>query len=526
MMQDKKSALLQQIDAEQATKLVTEFVQTLEEEVERRTRELRQSEERYKFLLQISNAINTSFSIDEIFKTVVQSIRTFFVFDRASIVLVDESGKVLRFFALEPEQRDILGRNEVIPVEGSAIGWVVRNGRVRTCSDLSLKQEYYEEKLLLKTGVRSYILVPLIFRGKVIGTFNLASRNVHQYDTDDIRFLEQIAEQITVAVGSAKAYTEIARLKDALAEENIYLRDEIRLVHPFHEIVGRSQSIQRVLQDVERVAKTDTTVLLRGETGTGKELIARAIHSLSPRNTKSLIKVNCSALSESLIASELFGHEKGAFTGADRRKPGRFELANGGTIFLDEIGEIPPEIQVKILRVLQEKEIERVGGTETIKVNVRVIASTNRDLETAIASGDFRDDLYYRLNVFPIVLPPLREHKEDIEPLTEHFVKKYAKQMNKQITRIGQKTLQIFLRYHWPGKLLFTRAGTVRETLPSTIPSSFDDGVRELITRALDVTSWKIYGEDGAAKMLKMKPTTLQAKMKKLGIRRPATPTL
>ncbi|MBI4529994.1 MAG: sigma 54-interacting transcriptional regulator, partial [Candidatus Latescibacteria bacterium] len=330
--------------------------------MEKRTKELRQSEERYRFLLQISNAINTSFNIDEIFKTVVQSIRTFFVFDRASIVLVDESGKALRFFALEPEQRDILGRKDVIPIEGSAIGWVVRNGRVRTCSDLSVKQEYYEERLLLKAGVRSYILVPLIFRGKVIGTFNLASRNPHQYGTEDIRFLEQIAEQITVAVGSAKAYTEIARLKDALAEENVYLRDEIRLVHPFHEIVGRSQSLKRILQDVERVARTDTTVFLRGETGTGKELIARAIHNLSPRNAKPLIKVNCSALSESLIASELFGHEKGAFTGADRRKPGRFELAHGGTIFLDEIGEIPPDIQVKILRVLQEKEIERVGG--------------------------------------------------------------------------------------------------------------------------------------------------------------------
>ena len=290
---------------------------------------------------------------------------------------------------------------------------------------------------MLKDGIRSYIAVPLIVEGKAIGTLNLASRSPNRYSEDNAAFLVEMGKQIVLAVENMLAYEEIVQLKAQLEQENVYLKEEMKLQHGFEEIVGQCPAIKKVLKAIESVAPTDATVLLTGETGTGKELFALATHNLSPRKSKFLVKVNCAALPAGLIESELFGHEKGAFTGALSRKFGRFELAHGGTIFLDEIGDLPLELQAKLLRVLQEGEFERVGGSQTIKVDVRVIAATNREMDKAIKDGKFRDDLYYRLSVFPIDIPPLRERTEDIPALVslvlrlhDDYPKKFCQQPN------------------------------------------------------------------------------------------------
>jgi formate hydrogenlyase transcriptional activator len=383
--------------------------------------------------------------------------------------------------------------------------------------------------------------VPLISQDKAFGTLNVGSRTHNQYDEEDTAFLFEVAKQVALAVENMLAYEEIAQLKARLEEENLYLQDEIKTQHDFEEIIGQSPAMKKVLQAVETVAPTYAGVLILGETGTGKELIARAIHNLSLRKAKPLVKVNCATLPAGLIESELFGHEKGAFTGALSRRIGRFELAHGGTILLDEIGELPLDLQVKLLRVLQEGEIERLGSADTIKVDVRVIAATNRDLQKAMQGGRFRQDLFYRVHVFPIQLPPLRERRADIPLLVKYFTIKYGKNLGKRIEIIPQKTMHALQAYPWPGNVRELEHTIERDAILSQEPRlelghwlsqpsvttrdvrvlTLTEVDRDHILTVLELTGWHVSGEHGAAKLLGMKPTTLEARMKKLGIQRP-----
>lgn len=499
-----------------------------------------QTERKYRVLLDIATAVNATFDIHVVFEQIRQKLQELFRFDRSSIVLKSPQEDTLRFFAVGPEPRKRLGKESTLPMQGSISGWVVEHGKPRLRTDLAAEREPFEE-LFFQEGMRSYLSVPLSIRRRVIGALNLGSFQPGQYAPGDLELLSGIAEPISQAVNNALSYAEIERLKDELHAENISLRDEIRTEHHFYEMIGESDAIRRVLRAVEKVAPTGSTVLLRGETGTGKELLARAIHQYSPRGQRTLFKVNCSALSESLVLSELFGHERGAFTGAIERKLGRFELADGSTLFLDEIGELSPEVQAKLLRVLQDGQLERVGGTKTIHVDVRVIAATNRNLDQAMREGKFRTDLFFRLNVFPIEVPPLRERKEDIEELTLFFLKKYAAKTNKRFEKISQATLDRLIHYDWPGNVRELENVVERGVIlcdgaffqlderaifaggPPRQPDSFAS-IQEMekrhILEALRRAGGRVYGARGAAQLLGLKPSTLQSRMKKLRIRK------
>ncbi|NIR47733.1 AAA domain-containing protein [candidate division KSB1 bacterium] len=380
----------------------------------------------------------------------------------------------------------------------------------------------------------------LLAFGVLLSAFGLYKRRIHRIEAHKRELETQVEERTKAAEALQNALAEVERLKNRLQAENIYLQDEIKLVHNFENIITHSEALKQVLRNVEQVASTDATVLILGETGTGKELLARAVHNISPRGERPLVKVNCSALPTHLIESELFGHEKGAFTGAIAQKIGRFELANGGTIFLDEIGDLPLELQAKLLRVLQDGEFERVGNPKTIKVDVRVIAATNRNLEKEVENGDFREDLYYRLNVFPIKLPPLRERKEDIPLLVNHFIKKYSKKIGKRIETIPQDVLDILQKYRWPGNVreleniieraVITSPGknlVLGDWFPTNSTSqlttelcTLEECERRHIINALEFTGWRVSGEKGAAKLLGLNAKTLESRMKKLHIER------
>ncbi len=389
-------------------------------------------------------------------------------------------------------------------------------------------------------GVRAYLCVPLMARGRALGALLLQSFAPNRYSPDDVPLLEEVAKQIALAVENMRAYEEIARLRVKLEEENRYLQEEIKSDHNFEEIVGQSRAIKEVFKAIEAVAPAGATVLITGETGTGKELVARALHNLSPRRGKALIKLNCAALPAGLIESELFGHEKGAFTGAIARKIGRFELAHGGTLFLDEIGDLPLELQPKLLRVLQEGEFERIGASHTTTVDVRVVAATNRDLETAVQGNRFRSDLYYRLNVFPIRVPPLRERTEDIPLLVRYLTLKYGHRLGKRISNVPPAILEVLQTYSWPGNVRELENVIERATIlsagaeldlgwwPMTAGGrgraggtrTLEEVERDHIRAVLELTGWRVSGERGAAGQLGIKPTTLEARMKKLGITR------
>jgi DNA-binding NtrC family response regulator/streptogramin lyase len=382
------------------------------------------------------------------------------------------------------------------------------------------------------------------FRGLLIlmivfGVYILYKNRVKNLEKKRKALAERLDEKTKLSDQLQNALSEVERLKNRLEAENIYLQDEIKLQHNFGNIITQSEELKKVLLKVEQVSSTDATVLVLGESGTGKELLARAIHNISNRSGRPLVKVNCSALPANLIESELFGHEKGSFTGATSRKNGRFELANGGTIFLDEIGDLPVELQPKILRVLQEGEFERIGNPQTIKVDVRIIAATNRSLIQEIKNGNFREDLYYRLNVFPINIPPLRKRKEDIPVLVNYFVNNFSRKVGKKIETISQSMIDKLIDYNWPGNVreleniieraIITNEGnklTLSEVLPkpvstSTLEAEFltlEESERQHIIKVLEMTSWQVSGEKGAAKILGMKRTTLEARMKKLNI--------
>jgi len=392
---------------------------------------------------------------------------------------------------------------------------------------------------LVVEGIRTAVCLPLFTRHRAIGSLNLGSRRDGAFSDSDVQFLAQVATQIAIAVENALAFREISRLKDKLAEEKLYLEDEIRTERNFSEMVGESAAFKAIVTQIETVAPTDATVLILGETGTGKELIARAIHQLSGRHDRTFVKLNCAAIPTGLLESELFGHERGAFTGAIAQKVGRFELADGGTLFLDEIGDIPLELQPKLLRALQEQDFERLGSNRTLHVDVRLVAATNRDLAAMVTEREFRSDLYYRLNVFPVLVPPLRDRREDIPILVRYFAQKYARRMDRQIETISSESMDRLYRYNWPGNIrelenLVERAVIVSKGSELRIPAldvradaidstnlTLAAAEREHIVRTLDETKWVLSGPVGAAARLGMKRTTLQSRMKKLGISRP-----
>jgi formate hydrogenlyase transcriptional activator len=514
----------------------------LERLVEERTAELRRSEERQRALLAVGQAIAANLDREGLFQAIAWALRGVVAFDRAGLTLYDAARDVITVHALAgPLSTEAFGVGTELPRAGSHLAAVLGERRPVSGGDLAAAPRTASEEALLREGVRSYVAVPLVVKGKVLGTLNVGSEMPERYAEDDVRFLAEIATQVAPAVDNMLAYEEIAQLKARLEEENVYLQEELRTQHNFEEIVGQSASVRRMLKAVETVAPTDACVLILGETGTGKELVARAVHDLSGRRGKALVKVNCAAIPIGLFESELFGHERGAFTGALARKIGRFELADGGTIFLDEIGELPLDLQAKLLRVLQEGEFERVGGP-TIRVDVRVIAATNRDLEQAMREGRFRADLFYRLNVFPIRLPPLRERPEDLPLLVRYFVEKYARKLGKTITTIPQRELERLQAYAWPGNVRELENVIERTVIISRGPGlelgewlpgpggrpaeapvpTLEQLERDHIRGVLELTGWRVSGERGAAKVLGLKPTTLEARMKKLGIVRAA----
>jgi formate hydrogenlyase transcriptional activator len=427
-----------------------------------------------------------------------------------------------------------------VPVEGSPAGIAFTAREPRRFERVELVVLRSEiAGLLLAEGIQAMCSVPLTVNDRRLGTLCIGRLGGEPFSGEAAEILAAVAKQVAFAVENALAFQEIAELKDKLAAEKVYLEDEIRTEYNFEEIIGQSSALKRVLHQVETVAPTDSAVLIGGETGTGKELVARAIHQLSRRRERTFVKLNCAAIPTGLLESELFGHERGAFTGAIAQRVGRFELADRGTLFLDEVGDIPPELQPKLLRVLQEKEFERLGSTRTKQVDVRVIAATNRNLEEMVAAGTFRSDLYYRLNVFPLTIPPLRERSEDIAPLVRHFVQKFAGRMNKRIETVSADAMAALSRYAWPGNarelenaieraVILTNGPVLRVSgseFPAGIISSpgnetLETTEREAILRALQATKWVVSGPHGAAARLGLKRTTLQARIRKLGIRR------
>ena len=411
-------------------------------------------------------------------------------------------------------------------------------GEPIACDDLLQKEGWYEHEFYLaQGGVRSYATVPLVATGRLIGVATFTRVQQRAFPAAELSVLQDVGRALSVAAANALANEEIRKLREQLEEENIGLRAQLGQAPWFEEILAHSAALKRVLETIEQVAATDATVLITGETGTGKELLARAIHRRSPRARGPFIKVNCAAIPDTLLASELFGHERGAFTGAIERRKGRFEQAHGGTLFLDEIGELPQEMQVLLLRVLQEREFERLGGTHTLQVDVRLVAATNRDLAEDVRAGRFRSDLYYRLNVFPVHVPALRERPEDIAPLVAHFAEKYATRFSRKISRIDRQTLDLLQSQVWSGNVrelenvveravILSRDGVLHvdaATLPSTAVTNnnteqFRSEEREAIENALSTSHGKVAGENGAAKKLGLPASTLEFRIKKLCI--------
>jgi len=518
---------------------VTTNLQTL---VEAGTSALRASEERQRVLLEVNNAIVTCLDRESLFAATTAALRRVIPFDRAALVLHDPIKDVFRLLGVSGTvpSPPIIPIGKEWPRKGTRQGWVFDHGEPLLTMDMREAPPFLEHAPLLKEGLRSALSVPLAAKGRIIGTMNVGSRMPGRYGEAEASLLAAIAEQVALAIENLLAYEEIAALKARLQEENLYLQEEVRTEAAFGDVVGESPAILDVLANVRKVAKTDSTVLVSGETGTGKELIVRAIHALSQRKDKLLVKVNCAALPAGVIESEFFGHERGAFTGALTRKIGRFELANRGTLFLDEVGDLPLELQAKLLRVLQEGEFERVGGTQTLKVDVRLIAATNRDLERAVSDGRFRADLYYRLNVFPVVIPPLRKRRQDIPRLARHFVMLYASKMGRHVGPLRAEVLERLTEYTWPGNVrelqnVIERAVILSSgghfeigDLTSALPAgdskkearSLEEVERQHIVAVLEETGWRVSGERGAAKILGLKRTTLEARMQKLGVHR------
>jgi formate hydrogenlyase transcriptional activator len=521
----------------------------------------RGGEEKYRLLLQVSEAANAQRDLAGVLEAVARALKPFVPVDAIGAITIDgsvarahaihiegvghlpgESVNEMMARALHVSREELAVFQHGFPLHGSGTEYVGRTGRAYVSQDLAEEKLFAEDERLLSYGIHSYVRTPLLVRDRLIGSIAFSRMAQKRFTPEEVELLEEVSRPIATAVSNSLAFDEIARLKDRLQQENLLLKEEIDQESMFEEIVGSSEALRKVLSRVEKVAPTDSTILLSGETGTGKELFARAIHRLSSRSSHALVKVNLAALPEGLVASELFGHEKGAFTGALQRRIGRFELAAGGTLFLDEISELPAEMQLALLRVLQEGEFERVGGNRTLSTDARVIAATNRDLSEAVAAGEFREDLFYRLNVFPIEVPPLRERRSDIPILVEYFVARHSARIGKKIRRVEKRTMELFLAYSWPGNVrelqnvieraaILTDGDTLRleenalqattgaaATPAASLPSSLQGQERRLIESVLAQTRGRVSGPSGAAVRLQIPSTTLESKIRKLKI--------
>ena len=514
-------------------------------------------EKNAQVILEIATAIGTHLEISELLAALNETLKPIVHFDVVAIVILEGETvtshwahvEELPRIASEPVEKLVSRYASSMKAEPPLlkmsvshhpISEIIKTGEPYVAPDLDTHMGFDSDEGLFSCGIRSYIDLPLVKREELIGTIKFLSKRKHNYTAEQVRLLNDIAKIVAIAVSNALAYQEIKSLKEQLLLENRVLQEEIIERSIYEEIVGSSSSLQKMLAAIEKVAVTDATVLITGETGTGKELVARAIHSRSSRSDRALVKVNCAALPAELIASELFGHEKGAFTGALQQRVGRFEAANGGTIFLDEIAELSPEIQVSLLRVLQEKEFERVGGNRTIKTDVRVIAATNKELRREVSEGRFRMDLFYRLNVFPVHVPSLRERVNDIPMLVDYFAARLAARTGKKITQIEKQSLAAMQQYSWPGNIrelqnviercvILTDGEVLRvdsgmlmqEASPiATAPVATNSGSNRKaeIEAVLRDTGGKVYGPRGAAVRLGLPATTLDSQMRVLGI--------
>lgn len=495
-------------------------------------------------LSEVSKALLASLDIKDLLSAISATLQNAVPHDYATFALRDAKTDQFHVHILRTWQSAGTSPDETLtlPVEGSAAGYVLKTGEPLIL-DSFRKQNLFPPAIFVHlnaAGLNSGCWIPLISKDRALGTLLVASRREAAFSQQDVNVLSRVANQIAMAVDNAITFQQIAQLSDRLAEEKRYLEEELHTEHGFEDIIGENRALKEVLKQVETVAATDVTVLILGETGTGKDLIARAIHRLSSRCERSLVKLNCAAIPAGLLESELFGHERGAFTGAISQKVGRLELAHEGTLFLDEIGDLALELQPKILRALQEKEFERLGSTRTIPVNVRLIAATNHDLARMVTDREFRSDLYYRLKVFPITLPPLRERREDIPALVRYFVAMHARKLNRRIESIPASVMKALTRWHWPGNVrelenfieravILTRGSVLQAPLseiessydtPSVDDSTLETTERDHIIRVLRETKGLVAGPRGAAARLGLKRTTLNSKLKKLKITR------
>ncbi len=496
---------------------------------------------RLRLLLDFTNGLVGHVQLNHLLTAVTTGTRQLMQSEFAILGLLDlETGR-LWLDAVEFADGTLLDTEAVNSLGETLAAHISSTGKPWTgiSTDLAVNIDLKDDLKWTVVGFKRVCIMPLVTRDRVLGILAVGNREETAYTQDEVEFLTQLSGQIAIAVENEHVLGELRKLKDNLRQESVCVEDEILREVNFEEIVGRSGALQRVLRQVEIVAPTDSGVLVQGETGTGKELIARAIHNLSARRDQPFVKVNCAAIPSGLLESELFGHEKGAFTGAIMRKAGRFEVADKGTLFLDEVGDIPLEVQPKLLRVLQEHEFERLGSTRTQQVDVRVVAATHRDLKQMVEDGEFRSDLFYRLHVFPLPVPPLRDRPEDIPMLVRHYVDKYAKRMNRRIETIPSQAMEVFASYPWPGNvrelqnfieravilspgpILRPPLAELKQTMmqsPSSKLGTLEEAEREHVLRAIRESNWIIGGPNGAATRLGMKRTTLAYRIRKLKI--------
>jgi formate hydrogenlyase transcriptional activator len=498
--------------------------------------------DRIRALFQVTNALVSRLPMEDLLSAISEQLSSVVAYDFAALTVVDQATGEIHLSGLHsPVGFDFRPEETSGSPEGLPSGEALATGRPVVTQGADF--ERFPSPLYRKyadLGLQSSCSIPLQGRNAVVGTLELARLNGEPFAPEEVDLLVQVGNQIAIATENSLAFRELSQLKDKLATEKLYLEDEIRFDHNVGSMIGEGPAFQAVLRGIHVVAPTDATVLVQGETGTGKELVARAIHDLSGRSQRSFIKVNCAAIPSTLLESELFGHEKGSFTGAFAQKIGRFELAHQGTLFLDEIGEIPLELQSKLLRAIQEQELERLGGNRTIRVDVRFVAATNRNLKQMVDEGTFRSDLYYRLHVFPLIVPPLRERREDIPLLIRYFTQKHAKRMNRPIEEIPSASIDALTRHEWPGNIralqnviersvILSPGRVLQIVLPEVSRASAltprlsrlqEAAERDRILQALRETNGRVAGPDGAAARLGMRRTTLQSRMKKLHIER------
>jgi formate hydrogenlyase transcriptional activator len=507
--------------------------------------QLESEQTRLRLILDLNNSVVSNLDLKQLIRAMSPGIRNAMQLDAVALMLPAADKCELEVYALDfPDSKGLIRPGELVSTEGLP-GKVFRSGKPWVGDIGDEHPHYLGRQLAVQEGLKALCLLPLVRCGRVLGVLAVARLRKDSFTAEEVDFLVQIAGQVAIAIDNALTYRKISELSDKLAQEKLYLEDEIRNELNFEEIIGNSPVLRRVLRQVEAVAPTGSTVLIYGETGSGKELVARAVHKLSQRSGHAFVKLNCAAIPTGLLESEMFGHEKGAFTGAIAQRIGRFELASEGTIFLDEIGEIPIELQPKLLRVLQEREFERLGSSRTLHTNARLIAATNRDLTAMVEGQRFRSDLFYRLNVFPIHVPPLRERTEDIPFLVRHFAQHFGRLMKKQIDTISSETMNAIVRYPWPGNIRELQNVIERTVILSTgtelkVPVAdlktrpaengstgiltMEEMERRHILSVLEQSKWVFSGPNGAAARLGLKRSTLQFRMRKLGIFRPGHP--